>query len=100
MTAYMVVMLDTTNQDWVADYRRDVPSLVEAAGGRYLSFPAPPQRVEGSGYLPQTMALLSFPSMVAARDFLGSAQYRPYAEARQAGAQTTIYLAEGTPPSD
>lgn len=98
MTAYMVVMLDTTAPDWIAEYRRNVPPLLDKAGGRYLAFSSMPKLLEGDGPLPETLVIIAFPSIQAAEDFLGSPEYQPYGEARRAGTRTTIYLVGDDPP--
>lgn len=97
MTAYMVVMLDITDTRWIAEYRRNVPPLLEKAGGRYLAFSTSPRRIEGDGPVPETLVIIAFPSQDAAQAFLTSPEYQPYAEARQAGARTTIYLVDDDP---
>jgi uncharacterized protein (DUF1330 family) len=95
MTAYMIVILDCTDPAWVAEYRANVPALIERAGGRYLSLSRAPALLEGDGPVPQTVAIVSYPSAEAARAFFASEEYRPYAEARQRGAVTTVYLVNG-----
>lgn len=95
MTAYVIVILDCTDPVWVADYRANVPALIERAGGAYLSLSRAPIQLEGDGPVPQTVAIVSYPSVEAAKAFFASEEYRPYAEARQRGATTTIYLVDG-----
>src|ERR1041384_2738921 len=92
MPAYLVV--DVTYQDagWIEAYRRDVPDLIAAHGGRYLAKALNPQRLEGDRTPPSTMAILEFPTAEAARAMLDCPEYQPYAQARRAGAETTIFL--------
>lgn len=99
MTAYMVVILDCTDPAWVADYRTNVPGLIEKAGGKYMALSRAPIQLEGDGDVPQTVAIVSYPSVEAAQAFFASEEYRPYAEARKRGAVTTIYLVDEVPPA-
>ncbi|MFN3727653.1 MAG: DUF1330 domain-containing protein [Allosphingosinicella sp.] len=92
MPAYLVVAVTYRNKGWTDAYRRDVPALVAAYGGRYLAKSLDPERLEGEGDKPDTLAILEFPTAEAARTMLASPEYRPYAEARTQGAQTTIFL--------
>jgi uncharacterized protein (DUF1330 family) len=98
MAAYMIVEMSIRDAGWTAEYRRDVPAMIASVGGRYLALPRAPERLEGDGELPQILALIEFPSAEVAREFMASPAYAPYAKARQAGADTTIYLADGAPP--
>lgn len=95
MPAYMVVDVRYADLGWTEAYRRDVPAMIAAHGGRYLALSRSPERLEGEGEGPDTLAIVEFPTADAARALLASADYRPYADARQAGARTQIYLLEG-----
>ena len=94
MPAYLVVDVRYSDTHWTEAYRRDVPPMIEAFGGRYIAKSLSPERLEGEGEGPDTLAILEFPSAEAVRRFLTSPEYRPYAEARQAGAVTQMYLLE------
>jgi len=91
MTAYLIVAVSYSDTAWTEAYRRDVPAMVTAHGGRYLAKGAP-ERLEGTEDVPDTLAILEFPDAEAARALLASAAYQPYAKARQCGAVTSIYL--------
>ncbi|MGK2908240.1 MAG: DUF1330 domain-containing protein [Sphingobium sp.] len=94
MPAYMVVDVRYADLGWTEAYRRDVPPMIAAFGGHYLALARSPERLEGEGDSPDTLAIVEFPTADAARALLASPAYRPYAEARQAGATTRIYLLE------
>lgn len=95
MSAYMVVDVRYDDLEWTESYRRDVPPMIAAWGGRYLAKSLSPERLEGEGEGADTLAILEFPSVQLARQFMASADYAPYGQARREGARTTIYLLEG-----
>lgn len=95
MPAYLVVDVRYDDMGWTQAYRRDVPAMIAAWGGRYLAKSLSPERLEGEGDGADTLAILEFPSADIARQFMASPEYAPYAKARQAGARTTTYLLEG-----
>ncbi|WP_327753827.1 DUF1330 domain-containing protein (plasmid) [Sphingobium sp. SJ10-10] len=95
MPAYLVVDVRYDDLGWTEAYRRDVPPMIKAWGGRYLAKAVPPERLEGEGERPDTLAILEFPSAESVRRFLASAEYAPYAAERRAGSRTVIYLLEG-----
>lgn len=95
MPAYLVVDVRYDDMGWTQAYRRDVPAMIAAWDGRYLAKSLSPERLEGEGDGPDTLAVLEFPSADIVRQFLASPEYAPYANARQAGARTTMYLLEG-----
>ena len=92
MAAYLVVSVSYHDKAWIEAYRRDVPALIEAHGGRYLAKSLNPEQLEGSEAAPHTLAILEFPDADSARAMLSSDAYRPYAEARREGAETSMYL--------
>lgn len=94
MPAYLVVEVTYRDHGWIEAYRRDVPALIAAYGGRYLAKSLSPQLLEGDGPAPDTLAVLEFPSLEAARAMLSSPDYRPYLEERQAGATTRMLAFE------
>jgi uncharacterized protein (DUF1330 family) len=91
MTVYLVVELTYLDESWRADYGRAVPPMVAAAGGRYLAA-GPPDVLEGEGAVPDRVVIFDFPSAQALKGFLASPEYQPYAQSRQAGAATRMYL--------
>lgn len=97
MTVYLVVELAYSDESWRAEYGRMVPPMLAKVGGRYLAR-GRPEVLEADGCVPDTLALLDFPSADALKDFLASAEYRPFAERRRQGAQTQMYMLEALEP--
>jgi uncharacterized protein (DUF1330 family) len=92
MPAYLVVGVTYRSRDWTEAYRRDVPALVAAYGGRYLATSLRPESLEGEGQAPDTLAILEFPTKAAARALLAAPEYQPHAQARRLGAETSIFI--------
>ncbi len=95
MKHYAVAELDVTDPAWVRDYVADVTPMVQRRGGRYLARSAHVERVEGEKPLPQVLLIIEWPSKQAADEFYDSDEYRPYREARRAGARNEFVLVSG-----
>lgn len=95
MKHYAVAELDVTDPAWVRDYVTDVTPMVQRRGGRYLARTPRIERIEGERELPQVLLLIEWPSKQAADEFYESEEYRPYREARRAGARNEFLLVAG-----
>lgn len=95
MKYYAVAEMDVTDPAWIGDYVANVTSMVERRGGRYLSRTARVEKVEGERPAPQVIVLIEWPSKEAAEEFYASEEYRPYREARGAGARNEFLLVAG-----
>lgn len=95
MKHYAVAELDVTDPAWVRDYVTDVTPMVQRRGGRYLARSASIERIEGDKPLPQVLLIIEWPSKQAADEFYDSDEYRPYREARRAGARNEFVLVSG-----
>jgi uncharacterized protein (DUF1330 family) len=92
MKHYAVAEIDITNPSWVAEYVANVTPLVEARGGRYLARTPRIEKVEGARTPPQLFLIIEWPSKADAKAFYDSDEYRPYREARNAGATCEFVL--------
>lgn len=92
MKHYTVAEIVITDHGWVAEYVANVTPLVEAHGGRYLARTARIERIEGERTPPQLFLLIEWPSKADAMAFYDSDEYRPYREARRAGATGEFVL--------
>lgn len=95
MKHYAVAELDVTGPAWVRGYVTDVTPMVQRRGGRYLARTTRIERIEGERELPQVLVLIEWPSKQAADEFYESEEYRPYREARRAGARNEFLLVAG-----
>ena len=95
MKHYTVAAIDITDRAWVRSYVADVTKLVEQAGGTYLARTSSVERLEGERQPPGIVLLIEWPSREAAETFYESPEYRPYRQARLAGARNELLLVPG-----
>jgi NAD(P)H dehydrogenase (quinone) len=90
MTAYMTVVLTVTDTEWIGEYIRHVPPIMERHGGRPVTVSGLVDVLEGD-VIPSQIAHFAFPNMEALKAFMEDPEYLPWKEARQAGANTLIF---------
>ncbi len=95
MKHYAVAELEITDLAWVADYVTNVTPMVERNGGRYLARSIRVEQIEGEGTPPPVLMVIEWDSREAADAFYESEEYRPYREARRAGAVNRFLLVTG-----
>jgi uncharacterized protein (DUF1330 family) len=92
MKYYAIAQLDITDAGWVADYVANVTPLVESRGGRYLTRTHRVELVEGERAPRRIFLIIEWPSKADAEAFYDCDEYRPYRDARQAGASGEFML--------
>jgi len=95
MKHYAVAELEITDPAWVADYVAKVTPMVERRGGRYLARSIQVEQIEGEGKPPPIVMIIEWDSREAADEFYESEEYRPYREARRAGARNSFLIVTG-----
>ena len=84
MTAYIIVEIDTKDEELMAEYRKHTPGLVSKFGGKFIVRGGNCTSLEG-GWTPGRLVVLEFPDLAVARTFYASAEYAE-ARAKRAGA--------------
>jgi len=95
MKYYAIAEINVKSRRWVPSYIREVTRIVEARGGKYLARTANVEKVEGERALPQLCVLIEWPSREDALAFYNSDEYRPFRDARLAGADNEFRLIAG-----
>lgn len=95
MKYYTVAEIDVIDSAWVADYVAKVTRLVEQHGGVYLARTPKVETLEGEPSKRGIVLVIEWPSREAAKSFYESPGYRPYREARIAGARNQVLLVAG-----
>jgi uncharacterized protein (DUF1330 family) len=80
---------------WVASYVEHVTPMVERYGGRYLARTSRVETLEGDGGARRICVIVEWPSRETAMAFYESDEYRPFRDARQAGARNRFLLVAG-----
>ena len=94
MPAYIYGNIEITDPALYEEYRRDVPALIAAHGGRYLVRGGAVKVLEGSG-VPQRQVILEFPDMARLEAFYHSTEYQRLVAIRQRAARGTLFAIEG-----
>lgn len=92
MSVYLIADIKVTDDAWVPDYAANAHKLVHKHGGRYLARSGNVRVIEGKPPETTLIALIEFPSSAAVDTFLKDNEYRPYADARQAGSISRFQL--------
>jgi uncharacterized protein (DUF1330 family) len=98
MAAYIYADVEVTDPVAYEEYRRQVPAIIAAHGGRYLVRGGASELLEGPS-APHRLVILEFPDMAALRAFYGSDAYRPMIALRQKASRSTLYAVEGVAPA-
>ena len=98
MAAYLIVEIETTDADLMAEYRKHTPGLIARFGGRFVVRGGETETLEG-GWTPPRLVMIEFPDMAAARRFYHSEEYKPVLAMRLKAGNNRAVLADGVPPA-
>jgi uncharacterized protein (DUF1330 family) len=94
MSAYLHADIEVTDPVTFEEYRRQVPAVIAAHGGRYLVRGGGAEILEGDGR-PKRQVIVEFPDMAHLRAFYDSAAYQPLKRLRQRSSTATLVAVEG-----
>jgi uncharacterized protein (DUF1330 family) len=94
MAAYIFASVEITDPAAYEDYRKRVPAIIAAYGGRYLARGGAVERLEGDAPL-NRLVILEFPDMVQLKAFYNSAEYQPLLAIRKRTARSNLLAIEG-----
>jgi uncharacterized protein (DUF1330 family) len=94
MPAYLIADIEVTDGGAYETYRRQVPEMIAAYGGRYVIRGGAAEVLEGS-WQPRRIVVLEFPSMTRLRAFYDSADYAPLKALRMGASDSRILAVEG-----
>jgi uncharacterized protein (DUF1330 family) len=94
MAAYIFANVDIRDPAAYEEYRRRVPAVIAAYGGRYLVRGGGVERLEGDAAT-NRLVILEFPDMAQLKAFYHSAEYQPLLAIRQRAARSTLLAIEG-----
>ena len=94
MPAYIYANVEITDPTTYEAYRKEVPGVIAAHGGRYLVRGGAVEVLEGPG-VPQRQVILEFPDMAHLKAFYSSADYQRLVALRQTASSGTLFAIEG-----
>jgi len=94
MSAYIFASIEITDHVAYEEYRRRVPAVIAAYGGRYLVRGGAVQRLEGDVPI-HRLVILEFLNMEQLTAFYNSAEYQPLLAIRQRAAKSNLLAIEG-----
>ncbi|MDE2275794.1 MAG: DUF1330 domain-containing protein [Burkholderiales bacterium] len=97
MAAYLYAELEVIDPVAYEDYRRRVPAVIAAHGGRFLVRGGEMVVLEGPVAAGRRV-LLEFPDLAAVQAFHADPAYAPLIALRQRAARGTLVALDGVPP--
>jgi uncharacterized protein (DUF1330 family) len=94
MAAYLIADIEVTDHVEYEEYKKRVPAIIAAHGGRYLARGGANEVLEGT-WRPRRSAIVEFPNLAAFRAFWESAEYRPLRDIRERSAKSNLVVIEG-----
>lgn len=94
MAAYLLVEVQTTNPELMAEYRKHTPGLIAKFGGRFVVRGGTAETVEGD-WRPERIVMIEFPDMTALKTFYESAEYGPVLKMRLDAGRSKAVAFEG-----
>jgi len=94
MPAYLIADIDVTDPVGYDEYKKRVPAVIAAHGGRYLARGGASEVLEGT-WRPQRSAIIEFPNLASMKAFWESPEYQPLREIRERSAKSNLVVIEG-----
>lgn len=94
MAAYIHANVEVTDPVAYEEYRRQVPAVIAAYGGRYLVRGGAAEVLEGDAH-PHRQVILEFPDMASLKAFYHSPEYRPLIAIRQRASRGQLVAMDG-----
>jgi uncharacterized protein (DUF1330 family) len=90
--AYAIAQIAVSDMEALGRYREHAGAALARHGGTILAAGPRPELLEGEGPAPDTMALISFPSLEAARAWIGDPALAEVHALRNQGGRSTVML--------
>ena len=94
MAAYLIADIQVNDGVAYEEYRRLVPAIIAAHGGRYLVRGGATQVLEGD-WQPRRTVVIEFSDMAALKSFYASPEYRKILELRENASFGNLIAVEG-----
>jgi uncharacterized protein (DUF1330 family) len=94
MSAYVVLDIEIVDPEAYETYKRLAPASLALFGGTYVARGGETEMLEGT-WNPKRVVILRFESIVRAKQWLESEEYRAARAIRHAAAKTSMIVTEG-----
>ena len=94
MSVYLIADIEVTDPVGYEEYKRRVPAVIAAHGGRYLVRGGASEVLEGT-WRPRRSAIIEFADLASMKAFWESAEYRPLRAIRERCANSNVVVIEG-----
>jgi uncharacterized protein (DUF1330 family) len=94
MPAYVIVEVETTDPEIMAEYRQMTTPTVALYDGTFVVRGGACETLEG-GWAPERIVILEFPSVERAKQWWASEEYREPKALRQRAGRTRMIVVEG-----
>jgi uncharacterized protein (DUF1330 family) len=94
MPAYLIADIEVTDPVGYEEYKKRVPAIIAAHGGRYLARGGASEVLEGT-WRPKRSAIIEFADLASLKAFWESPEYRPLRELRARSANSNLVVIEG-----
>lgn len=91
MAHYLIAQVKVNDDSWIPDYAEKVHDIVHKHDGKYLTRSGSIAAIEGAAPEVNLVAIIEFPSEAAMNAFVNDPDYAPFAAARQAGTDSTLF---------
>ena len=94
MPAYIIARVQVTDMQRYAEYMKVTPDIIAEFGGRFIARGGESVTLEGPEET-NRVVLIEFPTLVAAKNFYHSEQYRQTKILREGAATAQFYAIDG-----
>lgn len=94
MPAYLIADIEVTDPVGYDEYKKRVPAVIAAHGGRYLARGGASEVLEGT-WRPKRSAIIEFPNLASMKAFWEPPEYQPLREIRERSAKSNLVVIEG-----
>lgn len=98
MKVYAILDVDVHDEEKYAEYKRQVPAIIEKYGGRYLVRGGPIVALDD--WQPKRIVILEFPSQEQLQAFVSSPEYQPVLAIRNEATTSRTIVVQGHESED
>jgi len=95
MAAYLIADNEVTDPALFAEFARDIASVVEAHGGKYLVRGGISRVVRGD-WTPQRLVIIEFESVEKAEAHVNSSEYQELAQIRSKCSNSSVFIVDAS----